>query len=107
MHSNDSQASRRRFLQLACVVVVAGSSARLARADDLPHVSESDATAAALGYKEDASKVDAAKFPQHKHDTYCAKCEFYGGTGSYGPCQLFPGKAVNAKGWCSAYAAKA
>jgi len=106
MHSNDSQASRRRFLQLACVVVVAGSAARVARADDLPHVSESDATASALGYKEDASKVDAAKYPQHKAGTSCANCQFFGGAAAYGPCQLFPGKAVNAKGWCSAYAAK-
>ena len=23
---------------------------------------------------------------------------------AYGPCPLFPGKAVNSKGWCSAYA---
>jgi hypothetical protein len=107
MHSDDSQTSRRRFLQLVCVIAVAAPAARVAQADDLPHVSESDATAAALGYHEDAAKVDTAKFPQHKPDTYCGKCEFFVGTGAYAPCQLFPGKAVNAKGWCSAYAAKA
>ena len=27
--------------------------------------------------------------------------------GAYGPCQLFPGNAVNANGWCTGYAKKA
>ncbi len=38
----------------------------------------------------------------------CANCNFFqGGATAYGPCQLFPGKAVNAKGWCAGYAKKA
>lgn len=110
MQSNDS-ASRRRFIKLATAVVgagaVAGPLARLARAEDLPHLAETDATAVALGYKEDATKVDAAKYAQHKAGQNCANCKFFSGTAGFGPCQLFPGKAVNAKGWCSAYAAKA
>jgi hypothetical protein len=40
--------------------------------------------------------------------TDCANCNFYQGAATgYGPCQLFPGKSVNAKGWCSGYAKKA
>lgn len=109
--SNADPTSRRRFLKFASSVVgagaVAGSLARVARADDLPHLAESDATATALGYKEDAGKVDAAKYAQHKAGQTCANCKFFQGAGAYGPCQLFPGKSVNAKGWCSAYAAKA
>jgi hypothetical protein len=104
MRTNDT---RRGFLKLVGATVLTVPLARLARADDLPHVAESDPTATALGYKEDAGKVDAAKFPQHKAGNVCANCQFFGGSGAYGPCQLFPGKAVNAKGWCSAYAAKA
>jgi len=109
--SNADPTSRRRFLKLASGMVGAGviadSLVRVARADDLPHLAESDATATALGYKEDASKVDATKYPQHKAGQTCGNCKFFQGSAGYGPCQLFPGKAVNAKGWCSAYAAKA
>lgn len=108
---NNDPASRRRFLKLATTVVsagaVAGALPRAARADDLPHLAESDATATALGYKEDAGKVDATKYPQHKAGQTCANCKFFQGSAAFGPCQLFPGKAVNGKGWCSAYAAKA
>ena len=104
MRTNDT---RRGFLKLVGAGVLASPLARLAYADDLPHLAESDPTAMALGYKEDASKVDAAKFPQHKPGNVCGNCQFFGGGGAYGPCQLFPGKAVNAKGWCSAYSPKA
>ncbi len=104
MQSNDSLSSRRRFLKLACVVVGAGTLARSARADDLPHLAETDPTAAALGYKEDASQVDPAKAAQKKPGAVCGNCQFFSGGGAFGPCQLFPGKAVSAKGWCSAHA---
>ena len=107
---NHSPSSRRRFLTLASAVigvgVIAVPLARVARADDLPHLDEADATASALGYKADAAKVDAAKYPQHKAGTACSNCQFFTGSGAFGPCQLFPGKAVSAKGWCTAYAAK-
>jgi hypothetical protein len=54
---------------------------------------------------EDAS---ATKDPKHKAGDTCANCQFYsGGATGYGPCQLFPGKSVAAKGWCVSHAAKA
>lgn len=104
--------ARRQFLQLA--VFAAGTAAASsilvgkARAADLPHLTLDDATAKALGYVEDSSKVDAAKFPAHKPGQECDKCSFYqGAAGSeYAACTLFPGKAVHAKGWCSGFAAK-
>ncbi|HJT98037.1 MAG TPA: high-potential iron-sulfur protein [Rhodanobacteraceae bacterium] len=112
-HPADSQA-RRRFLKLAAASVVAAPIAatllpRFARADDLPHLSESDPTAQALGYKEDASKVDKAKFAVYKPGSLCENCKFWTGKqgDAYGPCGLFPGKATNAKGWCSGYNPKA
>ncbi|KAB2900014.1 MAG: High potential iron-sulfur protein, partial [Dokdonella sp.] len=50
----------------------------------------------------------AKKFPTHKPTQDCANCKFFtAGSGEYGPCQLFPGKSVHAKGWCSAHADKA
>lgn len=81
---------------------------RLSHAADLPHLSPDDPTAKALGYHEDASKVDAAKYPTHKPEMLCSNCNFYqSGSADFGPCQLFAGKAVSAKGWCAGYAKKA
>jgi hypothetical protein len=101
--------SRRRFLKLtagaAAAAVLVGGLPRSARADDLPHLSASDPTAVALGYVEDAS---ATKDPKHQAGNTCANCQFYsGGATGYGPCQLFPGKSVSAKGWCVSHATKA
>lgn len=107
----DSQ-SRRRFIKvavvgLAAVPVAASLIPRMARAADLPHVDEADATASSLGYKSDSAQVDASKFPQHKPDQLCSGCRYFqGGGDEWGPCAIFPGKAVHSKGWCSAFAAK-
>jgi hypothetical protein len=104
LHDHD----RRRFVAtLTAAALIGAVVPRRARSEDLPHLPENDPTAQALGYHEDASKTDTAKFPAHKATQQCANCNFYQGAASgYGPCQLFPGKAVNAQGWCSAYAAK-
>lgn len=104
--------SRRRFLAGASTAIGAaalvGALPRQARADDLPHLSPTDATAQTLGYVEDATKADKAKFPTYAAGNSCANCNFFqGGTAAWGGCQLFPGKAVAAKGWCSAHAKKA
>ncbi|MDE1963532.1 MAG: high-potential iron-sulfur protein [Xanthomonadaceae bacterium] len=109
MSKEESIESRRRFLKIAAgtaaAAAVIGSLPRVARAADLPHVSESDPTAKALGYVEDASTT---KDPKHKAGANCSNCQFYsGGPTGFGPCQLFPGKAVSAKGWCVSHAAKA
>ncbi|MBX3699707.1 MAG: high-potential iron-sulfur protein [Dokdonella sp.] len=103
---------RRRFLKTtsigASAVLVASVLPRHARADDLPHLQVTDPTAAALGYTEDTNTVDDKKFPMHKPTQDCANCKFFtAGSGEYGPCQLFPGKSVHTKGWCSAHANKA
>ncbi|BBD80532.1 high-potential iron-sulfur protein [Aerosticca soli] len=99
--------SRRRFLKIAAgttaAALVVGSLPRFARAADLPHLAETDPTAKALGYVEDASKTTN---PKHKAGDTCSNCQFYGGGASYGPCQLFPGKAVSAKGWCVSHTPK-
>lgn len=107
-----TDADRRRFLITAGSSVGAalliGTLPRQALADDLPHLTTADATAQALGYNEDSSKVDEAKYSTHKAGMACENCNFFqGGSAAYGPCQLYPGKAVNAKGWCSGYAKKA
>jgi len=74
-----------------------------------PHLTESDPTAKALGYVEDAGKVDKTKFPSYKAGAHCATCNFFQGkpADEYGPCQIFPGKAVAGKGWCASHSPKA
>ena len=102
-----SGVSRRRFIQItvvgASMALLAGATG-LAQAGELPHVGASDSTAQALGYVEDATTV---KNSMYKAGSRCANCQLYSGAPSgYGPCQLFPGKAVNSKGWCSSYTPK-
>ena len=101
--------SRRTFLISSIGVASTLALTRTAFAADPVKVPESDPTAQALGYKEDATKVDKAKFAVYKPGSVCENCKFWTGKqgDAYGPCGLFPGKATAAKGWCSGYSAKA
>jgi len=103
--------SRRRFLSLITATAGVGAVAtllpKLASADALAPLAANDPMAQALAYVDDAAKVDAAKSPTHKPGQTCANCRFFGGDkAATGACQLFPGKSVAAKGWCSGYNAK-
>jgi hypothetical protein len=106
--------SRRSFIALAGVAGVAAlaglrPSQGLAQGAALPHLAESDPTAKALGYVENASKVDKTKFPSYKPGAHCATCNFFQGKASdaYAPCQIFPGKSVASAGWCASHSPKA
>jgi hypothetical protein len=113
--SRRSDPSRRKFLTLAgsagaALVVGLRPLTTWAQAGgaQLPHLSSDDPTAKALGYVDDATKVDKTKFPAYKAGAKCQTCNFFqGGTASTGPCQLFPGKSVNAGGWCASHSPKA
>jgi hypothetical protein len=104
---------RRELLKQGSIVLV--SLAALSRATHshaqakpLPHVAESDPQAAALGYRDDAKKVDRKKFANYQPGKDCDDCvQFEGKKGeAWGPCKIFPGKAVNRNGWCSAFQPK-
>lgn len=103
--------NRRVFvLQLAA----GGSSAllaatALAQAQTTPMVSDQDATAAALGYTLDATKVNIRKYPKYAAGQRCGSCQLYTGKvgDPAGGCGIFPGKLVSAGAWCSAYTQKA
>ena len=73
------------------------------------NVDEKDPTAASLGYVADATRADKVKFPKYAADQACAGCALYQGTAGAesGPCPLYGGKLVNAKGWCSSWVKKA
>ena len=73
----------------------------------LPLLSEDDPTAKSLGYFADASTVNAETYPRYEAGQACSNCALYmGGDAPKGPCSIFPGKAVQAAGWCSVYAPK-
>ena len=96
-----SKIARRQFIQLSAVaaagvLVRPGSEAR---AEGLPHLAEDDPTAQSLKYVH-ASATDGQT---------CANCALVQGADGdeWRPCQIFPGKLVNANGWCSVWAPKA
>lgn len=109
--TDDNVASRRHFLKFAAgtaaVAAVAGTGAfsSMAWAKGLPALSESDPMAKALHYVESAAKSTNAK---HNKGDDCTNCAFYHGKpgDARGPCDIFPGKSVNAKGWCVSHQKK-
>ncbi|MDQ2987817.1 MAG: high-potential iron-sulfur protein [Pseudomonadota bacterium] len=99
--------TRRIFL---AAIPVSALALGLGKATAAPvALSETDPAAAALGYKADASKVDAKKYPTFASGRQCAGCQLYGGkrTEAAAPCGIFSGKLVSGKGWCAAWVKKA
>jgi hypothetical protein len=108
MTRDPSQSSRRRFIKIGTAALASAPftgvlfSGAAAAAEAL---SESDPTAAALGYKMDATKATNRK----DKTSVCGGCVLYSGKpgAADGPCSVFGGKLVNSKGWCSAWVKKA
>ena len=103
--------NRRSFMQIATVSVVGlalVAPAFNATAADLPKLELDNPTAKALGYVEDTTKVNAAKYPNHKPNQMCSGCTLIQGDvkNARNPCVLFPGKSVASKGWCASYVKK-
>ncbi|MGF6607680.1 hypothetical protein OKW45_002580 [Paraburkholderia sp. WSM4175] len=98
--------TRRHFLLVSAGVGSSLALSRVAFAATVPNaLSESDPQAQAVGYTEDASKVDKARFPNFAAGQSCANCSLFQGKASdaYGGCTLFGTKKVASRGWCSAY----
>ncbi len=104
----DRTTSRRTFVKgalgvVAAVPVAAVLRGRDAFANDLPKLSEDDPQAQALSYKHNAAEAEAAGEGQN-----CGNCQLYtGGDAEWGPCSIFAGKAVSAKGWCATWVQRA
>ena len=103
--------SRRDALKgiaLGAGTILAVGATRVRADAGLPHVSPSDPVAVALSYHESAKTVEAAKFPNYKPGQMCSNClQLTGKEGdAWRPCNLFPGKLVNAGGWCKVYVKK-
>ncbi len=100
--------TRRSFLKLLPAAFGACALAPSLLAQTGEKATESDPAAAALGYKQDATKTDPTKYPQYKAGSVCANCALYAGKpgDSSGPCMALANKVVDAKGWCMVYAKK-
>ena len=113
------EVTRRRFLAQVAIAVPAGAAlldavvtntASAQAAATLPKLELTDPSAKALGYVDDAAKVDrknplAARFAPNQNCASCSQIQGKAGE-AYRPCAIFPGKLVNSKGWCSVWAAK-
>src|SRR3984957_13443883 len=99
--------SRRAFIETGAILIAAVGASSVAWPEAAP-LSESDPTAASLGYKANASTVDKAKFPQYAAGQSCSNCALYQGAAgsSSGACPIYAGKAVAATGWCASYTKK-
>ena len=94
--------SRRSFLRAlgtgAVIIPLSAVSFQVrVAAANIPELDPNDATAQALGY------THAAPNPSKS----CSDCQLYKGssTAKWGRCAVFPGKRVNAKGWCASWSA--
>jgi hypothetical protein len=96
----NSLISRRQMLFLA---LVTGSAVRALADAPPPKVNEKDSLAVALGYVSDAKHVDTKASPQYQAGSTCSGCSWYQGKAgdpAGGACTFFPGKNVDANGWC-------
>jgi hypothetical protein len=100
----------RRIFLLATLpgAALAAAAVRPASAQ-AARLEESNPAAVALGYKHDAAKVDAAKYPTFAAGRNCANCQLYQAKAGeeWGACAAVGGRLVNAKGWCVAWVKKA
>jgi hypothetical protein len=108
-NSNPARTARRTLLKgLALGAAGAALAARSTRGAETAKVDIHDPQAVALGYVENASQVDAKKYPQYMAGSNCENClQLQGKPGNnYRPCTLFAGKLVAVSGWCSGWAAE-
>lgn len=99
MNESRRDAVKKMIGGLAAVPLMNLVGMAAAQAEDLPHVTADDPTAVALKY------VDTSTTP----DQHCGICQFQtpASDAEWVPCQLFPGKDVHTKGWCTSWTARA
>ena len=99
---------RRKFIQLSVAMATGGLVAHShdSFASDLPQLSEEDPMAKSMRYTHDATTVDPSARTNPAKDQTCSNCALVQGADgdAWRPCQIFPGKSVAAKGWCSVWA---
>lgn len=107
-----SKIARRQFMKLSAAAAAGAVALRPgsdAVAQDMPQLETSDPVAQSMRYTHDASSVDPSTRANPAESQNCANCALIQGNDgdTWRPCQIFPGKVVNANGWCSVWAPKA
>jgi hypothetical protein len=102
-------ASRRRFVKLGAVSVVAVPLSQLLLTRPSlaqEELTEDDPVAQALSYYKDATQADPAK--RTNAEAFCHNCNRYQAKEGeeMAPCAIFPGKLVHANGWCASWVQK-
>ncbi len=105
--ANEITLNRRQMIRLSAGAAAGLIIASTATAQETA-LSESDPTALALGYVEDATSVDTAKWPKRASldgdAQFCNNCSLYRPIDDvWGGCSIFPGKKVKGAGWCNAW----
>ena len=111
-----STPSRRNFLKTLGFAITALPLLQIREVhanDSTPaRLDENDPAAQALGYRHDVADVDVGKFPRSTPadgvQPNCRNCVLFQAKSSeqWAGCGIFPGKHVNAAGWCNAWAPK-
>lgn len=115
--TKEKKPSRREFISTTSrtvatipVVAVFGERAFGEQAGAAARLDESNPTAVALGYRHDADDVDVDRFPKRASEEgktqFCDNCLHYKPSPDeegWGPCAIFPGFNVAAKGWCNVW----
>jgi hypothetical protein len=119
-----SMQSRRTFIQTtvaaACALpILMTTKNSIAQTPPTAPVAPTDPMAIALGYVDDATKVDVAKYPRKAGPEgakmLCSNCILYAGgdikipgkDGVWGKCNVIASGLVNSNGWCNSWAPKA
>jgi hypothetical protein len=95
---------RRTFIIQAALAAGSLGCAGVSRAA-VKKIDESEPKAKSLGYRNDTTQVDRARFPKHSPSEKCNGCMAWLGTKSdaWAECDLLPDRSVAAVGWCSSY----
>jgi High potential iron-sulfur protein len=103
---------RRTFIRAALLgaagIPAAGMLREVQAAAASPMLDPNDPMARALGYVVDASSVDAKANLTFKAGQHCGNCVQFQGkaTDKTAACPIYPGKQVEATGWCKVWAQK-
>lgn len=89
--------------------VTASAPTPAAAPTSLPMLDEKDTQAMALGYAADATHTDREKYKNYVVGNQCSNCTLFQGQAgaASGGCPIFPGKQVDAKGWCASWVKRA
>jgi hypothetical protein len=93
---------RTLIAQIAVTVLISGCTPPV-----LTELNEDSVPAKSLGYKTDAKRVDAKKFPSYREGQICRTCRLaLRRDGALLPCNAYPGHLVAALGWCASFEAR-